>query len=135
MPQEFYLDTAIWLDFYEKRGRNGEVALKLIEKIIDENNVILYSDVVLRELKKLGYTQEDADDIFRVAKPSNLRKVHLFDKQIKEASKIAKVRNVPQRDALHAILSRDNYAQLISRDIHFEQLKDITAVKLPEDFI
>jgi len=36
---------------------------------------------------------------------------------------------------LHEVLSRENDAQLISRDKDFQELKDITISKLPEDFI
>ena len=73
--------------------------------------------------------------LLEIAKPNNLRRVHIYKEQIDEASKLAKQRNVPKADALHAILARDNNAQLISRDWDFEKLKDISRVKLPEDFI
>ena len=44
MFNDFYFDTSVWLDFHEKRGNNGELALKLIIKIVDENLKIAYSD-------------------------------------------------------------------------------------------
>jgi predicted nucleic acid-binding protein len=56
MIDEYYFDTSIWLDFYEKRGKNGEVALELINKIIRGEKVIFYSDIVVRELKRLGFS-------------------------------------------------------------------------------
>lgn len=135
MINKFYLDTSIWLDFHEKRGKNGEIALKLIEKLIKENKVILYSDVMIRELKRLGYNQEEIYEIFRITKPDNIRKVHLYDEYVKEAHKIASQKDVPLADVLHAILSRENNAQLISRDKDFDKLRNITIAKLPEDFI
>jgi len=79
----FYLDTSIWLDFYEERGVNGEKALKLNNKLVDENKIILYSNIVVRELKKLGYSQEEILDIFRIAKPDNIRKVHVYDENVR----------------------------------------------------
>ncbi len=43
---------------------------------------------------------------------------------------------VPFGDAMHAILSRDHEAQLISRDEKdFNKLKDVTIMKKPEDLI
>ena len=33
MTDRFYLDTSVWLDFYLKRGKNGEIAKKLIKII------------------------------------------------------------------------------------------------------
>lgn len=48
---------------------------------------------------------------------------------------MANQRDVPLRDALHAVIARDNGAQLVSRDWDFEQLKDITKTKKPEDLL
>lgn len=47
MADAFYFDTSIWLDFYEKRGKNGEAAIKLINKIIKEKDIILYSQLIV----------------------------------------------------------------------------------------
>ena len=135
MAEKYYLDTSIWLDIYEKRGYNGEVAKKLFKKIIEKDLIIVYSDLVITELKRLGYTQNEINVILAIAKPDNLKRVHIYKEQIDEARKLAKQRNVPQADALHAILCRDNDMQLISRDEDYEKLKHIIKTKLPEDFI
>lgn len=133
--KSFYFDASIWLDIYEKRGYNGEVAKKLFRKIIEEGDIIVYSDLIVAELKRLGYTKNEIDVLLAIAKPDNLRRVHIHKEQIDEARKVAKQRNVPEADALHAILCKDNETQLISRDWDYEKLKHITKAKLPEDFI
>lgn len=135
MQEDFYLDTSIWLDFHEKREINGELALKLILKIINEDLKIAYSDLHIKEFKNLGYTQNEINSILSIVKPNNLKHVHIYREQREEAKKTARRKNVPEGDALHAIICRDNNLQLISRDIDFERLKDITRAKLPEDFI
>ena len=135
MFNDFYFDTSVWLDFHEKRGNNGELALKLIIKIVDENLKIAYSDLNVKEFKNLSYTQDEINSILRVAKPNNIKHVHIFKEQLEEANKLARQRNVPKKDALHAILARDNNLQLISRDNHFEKLRDVSVAKKPEDFI
>ena len=135
MEEEFYLDTSIWLDFYEKRGNNGESALKLILKIIDENLKLNYSDLHIKEFKKLSYAQSEINSIFSIAKPKNLKHIHIYREQKEDAKYVARKRNVPEGDVLHAILCRDNNLQLISRDTDFEKLKDISKASLPEDFI
>lgn len=135
MAEKFYLDTSIWLDLYEKRGENGESAFKLIKKIIEEGKIIGYSNLNIEELKNLGYAESEIGNIFDIVKPANMRKLYIHKDQILEASKISRMKNIPRKDVLQAILSRDNDFQLISRDKHFERLKDITIVKLPEDFI
>lgn len=56
-PTLYYFDTSIWIDIYDKRGSNGELAFKLLEKIILNDDVVVYSEVVLFELKKLGFSE------------------------------------------------------------------------------
>ncbi|MBI4154938.1 PIN domain-containing protein [Candidatus Woesearchaeota archaeon] len=131
----YYFDTSIWIDFYDKRGYNGEVAKKLLEKIILQDDFVLSSDVVAIELKKLSFSKYEINQIFSIAKPNHVKKIHSTKNQLEEAKRLAKQRNIPLSDALHAILARDNGAQLISRDWDFEKLKDITSAKKPEDLI
>lgn len=133
--EKFYFDTAVWLDFHEKREKRGESALKLIKKIIENNDIILYSDSLLKELKTLGYFESEINELLSIAKPNNLRIIHINKRQLEEAEKLSSERNIPRRDALHAVLARDNEAHLITRDWHFQKLKDIIISKLPEDFI
>ena len=131
----FYFDTSIWLDIYEKRGYNGEFAKKLLEKIIRHDYIITYSDLTIIEFKQINYSQNEINQIFSIAKPNNVRRVHVYKEQIKEGVELARQRNVPKKDAIYAIICRDNFLQLISRDTHFEKLKDIAVAKKPEEFI
>jgi len=59
MTEDFYFDTSIWLDFHEKRGRNGEYSFKLILKIINEDFKIAYSDLNIKEFKYLECTNDE----------------------------------------------------------------------------
>ncbi|MBI2137195.1 PIN domain-containing protein [Candidatus Woesearchaeota archaeon] len=135
MAEDFYLDTSIWLDFHENRGRNGELALRLIFKILKENLKIAYSDLHIKELKVLGYSKGEIESFFAIAKPANIIRVHIYKEQNWEARSVSKQRDVPVGDALHAIICRDNFLQFVSRDTDFEKLKDIVEAKKPEDFI
>src|SRR3989338_582322 len=103
----YYLDTSVWLDVFEKRGKNGRYALKLITKIIKENLKIAYSDLNVKEFKNLSYGKDEVSSIFSLAKPNNITHIHIYRNQLEEARKLARQRNVPQKDALHAILCRD----------------------------
>lgn len=135
MAEEFYFDTSIWLDLYENRGRNGILAFKLFAKIIENNFKIAYSDLNVKELKNLNYSAEEINQILSIAKPDNIKHLHIYKYQLEEAKKLALQRNIPRKDALHAVIARDNEVQLIATDIHFEKLKDIIVTNKPEDFI
>jgi predicted nucleic acid-binding protein len=129
----YYFDTSIWIDIYDKRGYNGEMALKLMYKIINDDDFVLYSDVLIYELKKLGFSAYELNLITKIAKPNHIKRIHSTKKQVKEAVKLAKQRKVPLRDAFHALIARDHGAQLVSRDWDFVKLKDICIAKKPED--
>lgn len=132
----YYWDANVWLDIYEKRGYANEVATKLLRNIIIEDGIIFYSDLVIDELKKVGYSQYEILQIFSIAKPDHLKKVHIYKKQIDEARRVAKKHDVPEADALHAILARDNQFTLVSRDQKdFPKLRYIWPAKLLEDFL
>jgi predicted nucleic acid-binding protein len=135
MAEKYYFDTSIWLDIHEKRGYNGEVAKKLMEKIINKDFITVYSDFVVRELKQLGYSEHEINTILSIAKPDHIKRVHLTKEQVIEAKKLFKKRDAPLGDIFHTILARDHEAQLVSRDRDFEKLKDIAEAKLPEDLI
>mgnify|MGYP001565261418 FL=1 len=120
MEERFYFDTSIWLDFLEKRGKHGEIILRLINKIIEENDIIIYSNLIIKELRNLGYFDNEINDIFSIAKQNNLKLVHVNKKQLEEMRAVALQRGLPKKDVLHAILARDNEARLITRDYHFQ---------------
>lgn len=131
----FYFDTSIWIDIYDKSGYNGEVATKLIDKIITYDCIVLYSEIVITELKKLGFSDYEINQMLSIAKPDHLRRANYNKSELMVARNWAKQRNVPLGDVFHAMIARDYGAQLISRDRDFEKLKDITHTKLPEEFL
>ncbi|MDP7323805.1 MAG: PIN domain-containing protein [Candidatus Woesearchaeota archaeon] len=135
MAEDFLFDTSIWIDIHENRGLNGESVKKLIKRIIENDQIVIYSDLNIGEFKHLGYSKEEINCILSIAKPNNLQRTHIFPKQVKEATILARKREIPKKDALHAILARDNNLQLITRDTHFNKLKDIALTKKPEDII
>ena len=60
--------------------------------------------------------------------------VPISNEQISEARKIASaVKGTHLKDALHAILARDNCALMITRDKHFDALVHLVEIAKPED--
>ena len=130
---KFYIDTCIWRDYFEDRKDKfrplGEWAFHLIKYAIKNNISILYSDLIIRELKD----NEELIAYITTGEDSFL-KIDISEFQAKEAHNLSKRLKIPFQDVLHAILARDNEAILITRDKHFEML-DIVEVKKPEDLI
>ena len=138
MTDRYYLDSCIWRDYFENRSDKfrplGDWAFRLLRKAILDSALIIYSELVEDELK-IAYSEEEISEIFSVVPEEILLKVDISKAQLTEAIQFSKKTNFPVKDMLHAILSRDNGAILVTRDKHFSELeKDIVIMK-PEDLI
>ncbi len=139
MNKRFYVDTAIWRDYYENREDNlrpiGEWAFAFLNKALSEKDIILYSHLIEEELR-VKYKQTEIDAIFSIIEDTGLlQKVEIGQIQIKEAAKLCKQKSIAFGDALHTILARDNNATLITRDRHFLELLHIAEIKKPEELL
>lgn len=135
MQKRYYLDTSIWLDFFEDRQDNirplGEFAFQFLKKCLENKAVLFYSKMVLKEL---GCSDAVFKEMF-LDFGSLLVQVQISIAQLDEAELLSKRRSIPAGDALHAILARDNNAVLITRDKHFDLLFDIADSKAPEQVV
>lgn len=61
--------------------------------------------------------------------------VEATEKQIGKAKDLASKRKIPKRDAIHALIARDNRAILVTLDRHFKEILDIIKPKRPQDLI
>ena len=95
---------------------------------------MIFSDNNIYELNLLGYPLYELGRIFRPLKPILLF-VESTEKQNKKARDLSSKRDVPQRDALHALIARDNRSILVTLDRHFQKLRDITPPNRPQDLI
>ena len=126
--KKYYFDTSIWLDFLEKRDEpnmpKSEWALKLVDNITNNNDTIILSDNNILELENIGYLRYEIEDLLSSLKYF-IKYVESNSKQIGKAKDLSQKRNVPKRDALHALIARDNQAILVTLDSHFNELRDI----------
>lgn len=138
MTRKYYLDTSIWLDFFENRNEpnfpKGDWAHELLNKITENNDKIIYSDTVISELGVVGYQSLEIQNLFQKIKPI-LIFVESTEKQTRKAKDLSAKRDIPKGDALHSLIARDNKATLITLDNHFKKLLDITKPKRPQDLI
>ena len=138
MTEKYYLDTSIWLDFFENRNEpnlpKGDWAHKLLGIITENNDKAIYSDIIILELGVVGYQPHEIEKLFEKIKPI-LIFVESTEKQARKAKDLSLKRDIPKGDALHALIARDNQATLVTLDNHFKKLLDITKPKRPQDII
>lgn len=132
--KKYYLDTSIWLDLFENRNEpnmpKGKWARNLIKDIIKNDERIIFSDVNFKELNNLGYSFFEIKQMLSSIEPI-LIFVECTEHQVKKARDLGKKRDVPLKDALHALVARDNQAILITFDRHFQKLQDIIKTRTP----
>ncbi|HII72129.1 TPA: type II toxin-antitoxin system VapC family toxin [Candidatus Woesearchaeota archaeon] len=137
---KYYIDTCVWLDHLENRsgpgGRPlGSHATRLILEIVRKKDTIIFSDLNQNELKN-KISAQDIDSAIEILKAMQaLETVIVKQESYKEGQKLAKERNVPLGDAVHALIAKENNATLITQDRDFERLRDITKIMKPEDVI
>ena len=138
MAEEYIIDTSIWVDLYEDRkGYNneplGDYAFKLLVKIKAKESAVVLTDFLIKELETL-YSIEEINGMFKPFEKI-IKNIIATEKQREEAKKIAKERDVPAGDALHAIVARDNDLILVTRDRHFRKLEEVSKHYKPEELI
>ena len=138
MAKTYYLDTSVWLDFFENRNEpkipKGDWARELLAKIIKNDDKVVYSDIVLIEFGALEYSPEEIKRMFDQIN-SILIFVESTPKHLKKAKDLSAKRDIPKGDALHALLAREHKATLVTLDRHFQKLADIAKAKRPQDLI
>lgn len=137
--KKFLVDTCVWRDFYENRkNKLGKDISKLssdfFSKVIIKHHTILFSDVLVQELKK-EYSLQEINELLGVFKFMNILEfIEITKDEYSEAKQLSKERNLPLGDCIFAIQARNSGAILITRDAHFfKNLKDIANIKRPED--
>jgi predicted nucleic acid-binding protein len=134
---KYYLDTCIWRDYLENRKDKfrplGEWAFQLIKQIVNNEDKIIISDLLIEELKT-EYSDERIKELFSIVPEELIEQVHSSSNQIKEAVIIARNNKFPYKDTLHAILSKYYNSIFVTRDNHFESIRFIRSKK-PEELI
>jgi len=106
MVEKYYIDSSIWMDFYEDRkGFKGEpladYAWKLFSLIHAKKSKVIFSDLLMLELNTF-YSDEQINGMMKLF-AGLIEKVVITEEQSVEAGKIALKRKLPKSDVLHAV--------------------------------
>jgi len=134
----YYFDTCIWIDFFEDRrnliGKNlGKPAYNAIFKIINRKDKVLISDITIHELSKFFGEEYINQEFAWLYSMKLLTGVRSTPEDCEYAEKLSKQKQIPFGDSLHAILAKKNNAIIVTRDKHFELLKEFAKSVRPEE--
>ncbi len=138
MSRRFYLDTAIWRDYFEDRTDGirplGEFAFQFLKNCEKKGCTVLVSDTVVLELR-IYFPEEKVRQIFS-SFHGIIRNIEATKEQVAEARTewLQREKRIPFKDVLHAVLAKHHSAVLIARDNHFfDELFSLVEVEKPED--
>ncbi len=139
MVEKYWFDTCIWRDFYEDRFSKvgnplGKYATNAFMKVMKNNDKILFSESLVKELKR-DYGEKDINDMLNVLFLSGiLVSVQITKEEYLEATSLSQKRKLPFVDCLNAVQARNNKAIVVSQDPHLtKDLIDIVKVIKPQD--
>lgn len=96
--------------------------------------IVIYSEAVIEELEERLTRQEIEERCFAVLEGRKLiQRVEFDKKDVKEAEMLSRKERVAFTDALHAVIARNNKAEVVSRDKHFERLSRVVNCLFPEE--
>jgi predicted nucleic acid-binding protein len=103
-------------------------------EILKNKDKILFSEALVRELKK-DYSEEDINDMLNLLFINKtLLRIEITKEEYSEAKKLSGERNLPFIDCLNAIQARNHKAIMVSRDEHFiKNLSNIVKPAKPEN--
>jgi len=134
--KKLYVDTNIWIDYWKDRKSGflplGDFAMQMFNRVYDCEFTVLISDQIISELKdNLGlefYWRlkpfKDIDKLLMLHPNANL---------ILAAKYLTRNRKIHFSDSLHACFAKKENAILVTRDNHFEQVRDIINICYPEE--
>lgn len=138
MAELIYIDTNIYLDYWENRIDKmrplGEFAYNVIKRAVNCEFVVITSDLVFKELGN-WMNQQSINKIFENLKFSKkLEVAAAFDSEREKVMALANERGTGINDATHAVIAKRAGAKyLITRNIKdFENLSDFVQAILPE---
>lgn len=139
MSQLIYLDTNIYLDYFENRNDYlrplGEFAFNLLRKTINCEFDILISSLLNDEIRANGYQKQMQELISVLEVRHKVINVEISVKDKVNAAFLSKQHNKPFSDVLHYFIAKKNNAELfVTRNIKdFPTLDGYPEIVFPEN--
>ena len=138
MPKLIYVDTNIYIDFFEDRIDNlrllGEIARQLFDRALDCEFTLVVSSLVNEEIKDNGYKTQFIDFLADFKKYNKVIYTELSEEDKRSANELKRFRKTPFKDTCHLILAQRLHAEvLVTRNVKdYVNISDIIPVLLPE---
>ena len=122
MRRKFYLDSDVWIAYFDEKDERHELAVKLFGEVIKNNDVILISKVHHIEMLNTGFHKQFEklkNKLFKIRVCIGV-KTEEIDKQI--AYRHNEKLRVGFGDCLHLQIAKRNKAIAVSFDKHWQEI-------------
>ena len=139
MSKKIYLDTNIYIDYFEGRVDNlrplGEFAYELLRKTFSCEFFIVISTLVLKELTYNGYEEQIKILIEELKKKEKIQCIELTREDKEYGLSLIKNRKTPHNDTFHVVLAQKAKAEyVVTRNLKdFIEMFDLIEIALPEN--
>lgn len=139
MSQLIYLDTNIYIDYFENRTDKlrplGEFAFNVIRKAIGCEFRIIFSQLVMNEIEYNNHLKEMNNLIIALKEKNKLVNANVLDSYSIEAKRLSKIHKTSFNDILHFIIAKENKAEIVvTRNIKdFPTIEGFPEVVFPEN--
>lgn len=139
MSQLIYLDTNIYMDYFDGRVDNlrplGEFAFQLLKRTFECEFKIAISPIVVDELVHNAKKEKIEELMKDLNERNKLIKIKVSEIDRYLARKVSKERSTPLYDTIHAVIANRCKAEyLITRNMKdFENLQDFVKIAYPEN--
>ena len=131
----FYIDTNIWIDLWSDRMAGiqpvGYYAKAMFDKLINSKNGLVISDFIVRELE-VNFPKDLVNERLKKLQELGFLEIVKITKEIfNEGKELSRKVGIPTHDGVHVIIAKKLGLTIITRDKHFEKIKDIVKVLDP----
>ena len=143
MGQKLYLDTNVYLDYFLDRKDNlrplGLYASRLYNEAVSCKFQVLISEAVIEEIcDVLKFKPRQVWEVMLkpLVEKEKIERVEFSEEEARRLTwQFSRECSLPEMDALHLGISVKTDSILVTRDSHFEKLKERFNIKKPEELL
>ena len=106
-----------------------------LAKALEREDTVVWSEAVENEVVVSPQIAKVRAVLRAFTRLGRVQVVPASQEQIDEARGLCEERSVPFGDTIHAVLAKDTGALLVTRDAHFQELRNVVPSRLPEEIL
>ncbi len=135
--KKYYLDSCVWISYFDENDEKHEETVRLFERIIKEKALVIVTDRHWAELKNKGLLEEYEDLKNALYLKGMCKGVRITEEDRQVALKQNEWLGVGFNDCLHVLIAKKLKAIPISYDKHWFEIGRVYGIRVykPEEVL